>query len=134
MEKLYKLSLPSEAEWLTVKESLIVDGIPRYKSIHVNRQLSYPPTYDEEGEMIEEDGLYPDWAVDLISEDYIPELDKYLLKPRDSYKHNISGGSYEVVIAKPNDSWLKADIQKWLTDNSIEWTTPMLKVELLSLV
>ena len=34
----------------------------------------------------------------------------------------------------PNSSWLKADIQAWLTDHDIEWDPGMLKDELLALV
>jgi hypothetical protein len=34
----------------------------------------------------------------------------------------------------PTSSWLKADIQTWLTENEIEWDSGMTKDELLALV
>lgn len=34
----------------------------------------------------------------------------------------------------PTDSWLKADIQDYLTKHQIEWTTSMTKAQLLSLL
>jgi hypothetical protein len=34
----------------------------------------------------------------------------------------------------PTSSWLKADIQNWLTEHDIEWDSGMTKDELLDLV
>lgn len=31
------------------------------------------------------------------------------------------------------DKWLKINIQKWLTEHNIKWTTSMLKINLLAL-
>jgi hypothetical protein len=38
-----------------------------------------------------------------------------------------------IPIIMPTDSWLKADIQAYLTANGIEWTTSMTKAQLLEL-
>jgi hypothetical protein len=38
-----------------------------------------------------------------------------------------------IPVITPTDSWLKADIQAYLTANGIEWTTSMTKAQLLEL-
>jgi formate-dependent nitrite reductase cytochrome c552 subunit len=43
-------------------------------------------------------------------------------------------GEKWVVVQIPADSWLKADIQAYLTANGIDWTTSMTKAQLLELI
>ena len=38
------------------------------------------------------------------------------------------------VVDKPDDTWRKADIQKWLTDHSIDYPALATKADLLVLV
>jgi len=89
---------------------------------------------DEDGNVIVEAGFHEDWAVDILTEVEIPELNSYLLKFRKSkYHHGFSGSTGNIVLPKPTDSWLKDEIRQWLTDNNIEWNTSLLKAELLEL-
>jgi hypothetical protein len=39
-----------------------------------------------------------------------------------------------IPVIVPTDSWLKADIQAYLTAKGIEWTTSMTKAQLLELI
>lgn len=39
-----------------------------------------------------------------------------------------------LAAGSPTSSWLKADIQTWLTEHEIEWDSGMTKDELLALV
>ena len=44
---------------------------------------------------------------------------------------NIDEMVYKALFCNPDDSWLKADIQDWLTFNGIKWSASDTKSQLL---
>jgi len=137
MDKLYKLSFASKkayekvrAEILAQEDGNLKQGVHEIVGGHLPAKLEY----DEQGNPTNAGELYPDWAVDIVSKEYIPELDAYLIPHKGKYMMSIAGGGFEIIEQKPTAAWLKADIQQWLTDHGTEWNTPMLKDELLNLV
>ena len=133
---IYKLSFINEDKYLAVYDTLLVDEVlPQGVTMFIKQHLSYPAVLDEMGEVVIEGGLYDDFAVDCYSPVVLPQLDKYIMPPKTTYRHNICGISNDtIVVAIPNIGWLKADIQSWLTVNGIIWQTSMAKDELLTLI
>ena len=103
MDKLYKLSFESKEAYESVRAEVLADSDGNLKnSIHeiVGGHLPVNPEYDESGNQINAGEFNTDWAVDIVSKEYIPELDDYLIPERDSYKMSIAGGVFEVITKK----------------------------------
>jgi hypothetical protein len=141
---IYKLSLQDKEQWDGVKTSFLTpdeDGNLPTGSTYTNNGMAireighvpYDAVVDEEGNVITEGGLHEDYAVDILTSAEIPQVEQYIISSKDSYYHCFSGVSAEVVQPIPTDSWLKANIQAYLTAQGVEWTTSMLKAELLAL-
>jgi len=139
--KLYKLSFTDKAQWDGVKASfLYADNIPTKSTYTVQgmdiREIGHvpiPATYDEEGNVLTEASQHDDFAVDILTTEEISEVESYIIGAKGSYYHGFMGVNAEIVQPQPNDSWLKLDIQGFLTAQGIEWTTSMTKAQLLEL-
>lgn len=73
--------------------------------------------------------------------EYTPEPEQvdgyYYMEVKPELAHLFEGVTVLDAIPKPqppDSTWLKADIQNWLTQNSIEWNSSMTKTQLLSLL
>ena len=67
------------------------------------RQLPKKATYDTEGEILTEAGVYPDFSVDLISDvglDVLKELEKYVIEERENYQIGIGSFVGTLVVKK----------------------------------
>jgi hypothetical protein len=100
------------------------------------RQLGYGATYDEEGEILTEAGVYDDFSVDLISDVEILELEPYLIYTQASYQIGIGSFTGRVMTRefKPDVTWLIADIKDWLDERGTYYTSTMIKADLINLV
>ena len=147
MEHLYKLSFIDKTKWLTEREVIYTEpeeGFPTGSTYTINgdtiREIGNVPfnaTYDEEGNELTPAGNYEDFAVDILTKNTYANLNDFIVSGEHNWYHTISGAVIplvEKVEATPDSSWLKADIQNWLTNNSIEWTSSMTKDELLNLI
>ncbi len=139
---IYKLSFTDKAQWDGVKASFLDadDIIPNKSTYTVQgmdiREVGHvpiPATYDEEGNVLTEVSQHDDFAVDILTTEEIPEVESYIIGAKGSYYHGFMGVNAEIVQPKPSDSWLKLDIQGFLTAQGIEWTTSMTKAQLLVL-
>jgi hypothetical protein len=97
-----------------------------------------PAQFDENDNIIAEATYLEGYHVDIKSHSLIESLKDYIVVPQNP-RHGVlwAEGCHIVTeedfILKPTDSWLKADIQAYLTANGIEWTTSMTKAQLLEL-
>ncbi len=143
--KLYKLSFENKAQWDGVKASFLdADENGNYptKSIYsiqgmTIREVGHVPidaTYDEEGNELTPPSQHDDWAVDILTTEEISEVESYIIGAKANYYHGFMGVNAEIVQPKPSDSWLKLDIQGFLTAQGVEWTTSMTKAQLLNLI
>jgi len=132
---IYKLSFINEDKYLAVYDTLLVDGVlPKGVTMFIKQHLSYPAVLNEMGEVVTEGGLYDDFAVDCYSPIVLPQLNEYIMLPKATYRHNISGVSNDtIVVATPTMEWAKLRITQWLTANDIGWLSSMNKTELLAL-
>ena len=134
----YKVSFTSLRTWTTFKNKyLIEDGNFKFGiQIIYEGKLSFPATYDEEGEILTEAGVYDDFSVDLISDVEILELEPYLIYTQASYQIGIGSFTGRVMTRefKPDVTWLIADIKDWLDERGIYYTSTMIKADLLNLV
>ena len=134
---IYKCNFKNMETWLGEKSSNLVDEEGVLLSgieVALERHLTYPAAYDEDGNEVTPAGEYDTYAVDILTELDLPDLYKYCVVPRDSWHHNFSGRYTTIVWVIPDDSWLKDDIRTWLTANSIDWEISNTKVELLDLI
>jgi len=88
MKILTKLSFETKAQADTVLNSLVVD-IP-FKVIWEG-QVPVQKEYDEDGNCTNEGEVHPDWAVDVLSDEVITELDDYVITAKNKYRHMIAG-------------------------------------------
>ena len=150
MDYLYRLSFDSQQDWHTLRNTLIKpneDGTFVTKKVATVQLLTgetatinevgnvpIPLEYDEEtGNPLTEQLYHDDWAVDVSTPVLIPELNGYILKDVPDQCYNSWTGLRVIVEPQPDESWLKAEIQAWLDEKGIEWTTSMTKAELLEL-
>lgn len=142
--KLYKLSFTNKAEWDSVKTSILIpseDG--NYPSgTYTNNNMTVvevgnvpiDATYSEDGEVLTEASFNTDWAVDILSEKVVDVGDYIVRSTPDNWRNSFYGVNDVPEVALPSTSWLKAEIQSWLTDNGIEYNNTMTKSELLNLI
>ena len=149
MDYLYRLSFDSQKDWHTLRNTLInLEELPKQRKVMTVQLLTgetvitinevgnvpIPLEYDEEtGEPLTEQLYHDDWAVDVSTPVLIPELNGYILKDHPDQFYNSFTGLRVIVEPQPDESWLKAEIQAWLDDQGVEWTTSMTKAELLGL-
>ena len=128
-----KLSFTDKLKWETIKATLQTDGVyaDGIQDVFELGQLPKPPQGEDE-----EWTYYEDYAVDMVvTDDYdYSSIKKYLASIKGDSMHSIVGFEGEIVVATPDSSWLKADIQNWLTDNGIKWSSDMTKAQLLNLI
>ena len=89
----------AKAAFLTDKEGNFLYGIQEITA----RQLQKKATYDEEGEILTEAGVYDDFSVDLISDvglDVLKKLKKYVIEERENYQIGIGSFVGELVVKK----------------------------------
>ncbi len=141
MNKLYKLSFSNEnqwydkrAKWFNEPEGGFPSGTYTVDGCTII-ELEYTPKkpiYDEDGNITNPDAKNLDYSVDVYGViDKIKE--NFVINNPANWYNVISGVDAEVVQPIPTDSWLKANIQAYLTAQGVEWTTSMLKAELLAL-
>ena len=148
MDYLYRLSFDSQQDWHTLRNTLInLEELPKQRKVMTVQLLTgeaitinevgnvpIPLEYDEEtGEPLTEQLYHDDWAVDVSTPVLIPELGKYILKEFPDQFYNSFTRLRVILDPQPDESWLKAEIQAWLDQKGIEWTTSMTKAELLEL-
>ena len=101
-----KASFPTKKDWEDFKEKYLTEKSEEGSylkfgiQIITARQLGYRATYDEEGEILTEAGVYDDFSVDLISDVEILELEPYIIEARDSYIIGIGSFVGELVVKK----------------------------------
>jgi len=141
---IYKLSYKDRATWLANRDEAFTEpeeGFPEKSTYTLEGativeigHIPIPATFDEEGELLTEAGLQPDYAVDICSLKVIEEVIPYSLPKRKAkYAHGFTN-NHPVVVSTPTDKWLVDDIKIWLSNNGIEYDSSMLKAELLNLV
>jgi len=147
MDYLYRLSFDSQQDWHTLRNTLInLEELPKQRKVMTVQLLTgeaitinevgnvpIPLEYDEDGKPLTEQLYHDDWAVDVSTPVLIPELNGYILKDVPDQFYNSFTGLRVIVEPQPDESWLKAEIQAWLDEKGIEWTTSMTKAELLEL-
>ena len=145
MKHLYRLKYANEQQWLSIKALLFDEEGEKLFDFH---DFVYPVpmvqplwnnTLDEDGLPIEEkpdkipvEGFHVDICTKSLNDELTAILNDYIVTT--SNPANTWSGGCAIVKPTPNIDWLKANIQSWLTDNSIEWTTSMTKDELLELI
>ena len=87
---LTKLSFETKAQADTVLNSLAVDEVLPFRVIWEG-QVPKPKEYDEDGNCTNEGEVYPDYAVDILSDTEIEELDDYIIEAKGKYRHSIAG-------------------------------------------
>jgi len=147
MDYLYRLSFDSQQQWHTLRNTLInLEELPKQRKVMTVQLLTgeaitinevgyvpIPLEYDEDGNPLTDQLYHNDWAVDVSTPVLIPELNGYILKDVPDQFYNSFTGLRVIVEPQPDESWLKAEIQAWLNEKGIEWTTSMTKAELLGL-
>lgn len=147
MEKLIKLSFSTLKYWKSFEETLYTgEGEDKRRikgvvEIYYLGHLQLPPKSDWQPDpnKPEDNGwtLSTDFCTDiLVAEDFdYSGWSEYIAKCPCEL-HRIDGCECEVVCneVKPDSTWLKADIQVWLTEHNIEWSKGMTKSELLNLM
>ena len=147
MDYLYRLSFDSQKDWHTLRDTLInLEELPKQRKVMTVQLLTgeaitinevgyvpIPLEYDEDGNPLTDQLYHNDWAVDVSTPVLIPELNGYILKDVPDQFYNSFTGLRVIVEPQPDESWLKAEIQAWLNEKGIEWTTSMTKAELLGL-
>ena len=147
-EQLYKLSFIDKTEWLSEREVIYTEpeeGFPVSSTYTIEgdtiREVGHVPidaTYDDEGNELTPPSQHDDFSVDILTKKTYANLNDYIISDK-KWWHNISGVVIPLVekvevIETPTLDWLKADIQAWLTDQGIEWSSSMTKAELLNLI
>jgi hypothetical protein len=98
--------------------------------------IPYPTVFDMDGNpkpVTFREGYH----VDVMTTEVIQEWKEFTVTGEHGWYHSFGYGEVAKegdFVLKPNDSWLKADIQAYLTANGIEWTTSMTKAQLLELL
>jgi len=133
--KVHKLRFASRADFDAAN---ITTTLPYVRAISIVGEtglIHNPTEYDEEGNPLPVtfiDGFH----VDIMTTEVIQEWKEFTVTGEHHWYHSFGYGEVvkeEDFILKPTDSWLKADIQAYLTANGIEWTTSMTKAQLLEL-
>ena len=94
----YKVSFTSLRTWTTFKNKyLIENGNLKFgiQIIHAGA-FSFPATFDEDGEVLTEAGVYPDFAIDLVCDEEIILLNRYRIAERNGYR--VGTGSFNGKI------------------------------------
>jgi hypothetical protein len=132
---IYQLKFPSQAEWEQFKEQLTDN--PAIITIVELGTLSEGGTYDNEGNVVEEPVIYEGYHVDIKTSELLPIPNEFITAPTNP-KHGERWKAGCVVVQPapepPNDTWLKAEIQTYLTNNGIEWKQSWTKAQLLAAV
>jgi len=161
MRRLYRLSFNNRNQWVAKRNQLVQpdeDGNYSDKSTETFTLLTGEPItvvevgevptkvrYDKDGNLkppnyLDKDGnlvnvKHTDFAVDVISDVEIPELNKYAIT-NEWYQNSFTGGfqSVEPQPVQPDSSWSKSEIKKYLDDKNIEYKKTATKSALLDAI
>jgi len=95
----YKLSFTSLRTWNTFKNKyLIEDGNFKYGiQIIYEGKLSFPATF-EDGKVLTEAGVYPDYAIDIVCDVEVVPLNRYRVAQKKNYKIGTGGFVGKIMV------------------------------------